>query len=73
MNYDNMINQECMFIEYETEHSKGRMVVLASWYDKKAKKITKLLKHATLRVYQRRIFTYHDIDFVKKGRNEEWQ
>lgn len=67
MNYDNLINEECMFIEYETPSSKGRMVMLAYYFDKKAKKIMRLLKNATLRVYQRRKFTYQDIDFVKKG------
>lgn len=67
MNYDNLLNQECVFIEYETSYAKGRMVILSYYYNKKAKKIMRLLKDATLRVYQRRLFTYQDIDFIKKG------
>ena len=67
MNYDNLLDEECMFIEYETEHSKGRIVMLAYYFDKKAKKIMRLLKNATIRMYVKRKFTYQDIDFIKKG------
>ena len=67
MNYDNFINQECVFIEYETEHSKGRMVLLSSYYNKVNKKLMSKLKKCTLTMFMLRKFTFMDIDFVKKG------
>ena len=67
MNYDNLRNQKCVFIEYETNHSTGRIVMLETYYIKKAKKLNRLLKGATIRIYETRVFTWQDIDFVRKG------
>lgn len=67
MNYDNFINNDCFFIEYETNYSKGRIVLLAEYYNKVSKKLWRSLKKCTLTMFIQRKFTYQDIDFVKKG------
>lgn len=67
MNYDNYLNQECVFIEYETQHAKGRMVILLPYYNKINKKLMTKLRNCTLTLFEQRKFTYQDIDFVKKG------
>lgn len=67
MNYDNLINEECVFIEYEGKHCKGRIVMLQEYYNKVNKKLMAKLKQCTITLFQQRKFTYNDIDFIKKG------
>ena len=67
MNYYNYIGKVCVFIEYETEHAKGRMVIKKEYYDKISKKLMAKLKKCTITLFMERKFTYQDIDFIKKG------
>ena len=67
MNYDNLLDEACVFIEYETPHCKGRVVMLQKYYDKVGKKLMSKLKNTTITLFQQRKFTYLDIDFIKKG------
>lgn len=68
MNYDHLINQNCIFIEYEGKSCNGRIVMLQTFYEKVGKKLMAKLKQCTITLFQQRLFTYHDIDFVQKGR-----
>lgn len=70
MKYDNLINKQCVFIEYESKECNGRIVMLQEFYDKVHKKLMSKLKKCTITLFEQKQFTYHDIDFVKKGRNK---
>ena len=70
MKYDHLLNEDCVFIEYEGKHCNGRIVMLQSFYNKVNKKLMAKLKQCTITLFMQKKFTYRDLDFVKKGRIE---